>query len=134
MGITNGKVVEQYAMNIPLFAPSVEFAKTMINDRTATYRPYCPQMSREEHPNYHSNSPYEYDPNVRIDTNGEDAAKNVSFWIKFAEIYHWPCIQLFDSWDEMYSLLETADRKAMNACMVQANKWRHFEELQNWCW
>lgn len=37
--ITNGKVVEQYAMNIQMFVPTAEFAQSMVNDRTATYAP-----------------------------------------------------------------------------------------------
>ena len=132
--ITNGKSVEQYAMNIPMFAPTVEFAKTMINDRTATYDPYCRHLNSTMHPDKHKDSPYEFNPNVRINTNGESAEPDVKFWITFAELYNWPCIAYFASWDEMYALLESADRDAMSSCMKQANKWRHFEEMQNWCW
>jgi len=132
--ITNGKSAEQYAMNIPMFAPTVEFAKTIINDRTATYWPYCPDMTSAMHPNKHVDSPYEYNPNVRIDTNGISAERDIKFWISFGEIYQWPCIKYFDSFEHMFHLLQTSNLIKMSACMKQANKWRHFEELQNLCW
>ena len=125
--ITNAKAVEQYAMNIPMFVPSVEFAQNMVIDRTATYGPYCPSMTSKEHPSRHHASPYEYDPNVQT-------GKDVIFWLEFAEIYHWPCVRQFESWADMYRLLRRVNRTAMSECMRQANKWRHFEELQNWCW
>jgi len=132
--ITNGKSVEQYAMNIPMFAPTAEFAKTLINDRTATYGPYCARLTSAMHPEKHKDSPYEFNPNVRIDTNGNSVEKDVKFWISFAEIYRWPCVRYFESFEELFSLLEKSDLDKMSACMRQANKWRHFEELQNWCW
>lgn len=120
-------------MNIPIFAPSVELAKTMVNDRTATYMPYCPGL-KDGDLNKHPNSPYTYSPNVRIDSNGPGAADDVKFWIGFAEIYLLPCVKYFDSWEEVENLIDAVDRKEMNRCMQQANLWRHFEEIQNWCW
>ena len=132
--ITNGKIVEQYALEIPMFAPTPEFSKHLINDRTATNNPYCAGMKSNQHPQKHPDSPYDYDPNVRIDTDGEAVADDVKFWISFSELYHWPCIKYYGSYDELFHLLATSNRTAMSACMKQANKWRHFEEVQAWCW
>ena len=132
--ITNGKSAEQYAMNIPMFAPTIRFARSMINDRTATYDPYCPEMTSEMHPRKHVASPYEFDPNVRIDKDGEKTGADVEFWIAFAEIYRLPCIRYFDSWENMYAQLRSANLSEMSKCMKDANAWRHLEEVQNWCW
>jgi hypothetical protein len=131
--ISAGKVLEHYSLNIPMFVPSVEFAKTMVNDRTATYMPYCPGL-RDAELFSHPNSPYKYSPNVRIDSNGISAENDVKFWIGFSEIYLWPCIKYFDSWAQLITLIETSSRSEMHTCMKQANLWRHHEEQQNWCW
>jgi len=131
--ISAGKVMEMYGMNIPIFAPSVELAKSMVNDRTATYMPYCPGLKDSElYAN--PNSPYKSSPNVRMDSNGPGVANDVKFWIGFAEIYLLPCITYFNTWEELEGLIDAANRVEMNRCMVRANLWRHFEEIQNWCW
>lgn len=91
-------------------------------------------MTNDMHPQKHKNSPYDYNPNVRIDTDGINVEKDVTFWISFAEIYHWPCIQYYESFEQLFILLQKSDLNEMSSCMMQANKWRHFEELQNWCW
>ena len=118
-----------------MFAPTAEFAKTLINDRTATYNPYCSnEYTSTMHPAKHKDSPYEFNPNVRIDTDGNGVENDVKFWISFAEIYRWPCVTYFKSFEELFALLEESDLNEMSACMEQANKWRLFEEMQNWCW
>mmetsp|Transcript_58109 Transcript_58109/g.160798 ORF Transcript_58109/g.160798 Transcript_58109/m.160798 type:complete len:426 (-) Transcript_58109:1476-2753(-) len=134
--VSNGKIVEQYAMNIPMFVPTAEFAKVVYKDRTQSYDPYCPELTSDVLDKLrHHSSPYDYSPNVRIDTNGESAAEHVKFWIKFADVYHWPCIVQYSSWQHLLELLDAgADLPAMSSCMAQANKWRRHEALQNWCW
>eukprot|EP00536_Pseudo-nitzschia_multiseries_P014554 jgi/Psemu1/39153/gm1.39153_g len=132
--ISSGKFIEQYALEMPIFAPTPKLAATMLFDRTSTYWPYCPDKTAADHPPKHHDSPYDFDPNVRYDTNGEEAMPDAKFWAGFAEMYLLPCIEYFDSEDELFAKLESADRPAMSACMRQANKWRNFEELQNWCW
>ena len=131
--ISAGKVMEQYGMNIPIFAPSVELAKTMVNDRTATYMPYCPGL-RDGDLHAHPSSPYAYSPNVRMDSNGPGVADDVKFWIGFAEIYLLPCVTYFNTWEELEELIDSTDRVVVSRCMQRANLWRHFEEIQNWCW
>ena len=131
--ITNAKVVEAYAMAIPIFAPSLAFAQNMITDRTATYDPYCPEL-RDTDLRPHASTPYKYSPNVRMDTDGASVREDVLFWNRFAEIYNWPCIEYYTGWGHLLELLQTANTTEMSACMQQANKWRHFEEVQNWCW
>lgn len=136
--ITNARSVEQYAMKIPMFVPSIQFAKnlggTVFHDRTVAWEPYCPLFTSNDHPTSHKDSPYEFDPNKRIEMDGVEAEQDVLFWIAFADIYHWPCLTYFDSWEHLLYLLQTADLQIMSECMGQANKWRHFESLQNWCW
>lgn len=61
--VTNGKIVEQRALNLPIFVPSPSFWVDFVNDRTATYTPYCTEeFTDEKHPGPHSNSPYELSP------------------------------------------------------------------------
>eukprot|EP00449_Zooxanthella_nutricula_P035546 CAMPEP_0198619872 /NCGR_PEP_ID=MMETSP1462-20131121/161607_1 /TAXON_ID=1333877 /ORGANISM="Brandtodinium nutriculum, Strain RCC3387" /LENGTH=218 /DNA_ID=CAMNT_0044351671 /DNA_START=856 /DNA_END=1509 /DNA_ORIENTATION=+ len=127
--VNSGKVVELYAMNIPLFLPTIRFGKQFMNDRTAVGRPYCPKFTAESHPKRHPTSPYnEWSPN-------SDSPKDIEFWMGFQdELNHWPCVEHFDSWDELYVLVRAGSKRLrdISACMKQANKWRRFEELQNW--
>ena len=132
--ITNFKVVEQYAMNMPLFVPSPALGASFVVDRTAVHGPCCPGMNETEMPAPHTSSPYEFSPNVRPDFDGPSAAAAATFWVGFPEIYLWPCVKQFHSWRELITQLETADLDEMSKCMAQAQKWRRFERAQNWCW
>ena len=132
--VTNGKIVEQYAMSVPLFVPSVEFAMAldMFDDRTMD-RPYCSNTNDFFKDFTDPGTPYEHSPNADTRRSWSEAAGQ-RFWIGFADIYHWPCVVQFDSWDHLDTLLTETDRMAVSQCMWQANKWRHFEAKQNWCW
>ena len=139
--ITNSKLVEQYAMNMPIFVPSPALGLPFVNDRTTVYDPWClgycpgcPWMTDAEMPAPHSSSPYEFSPNARPEYDGPAAEDDGIFWLGFSEVYLWPCVQQFDSWEELISLLETADLDEMSHCTAQARKWRRFERAQNWCW
>ena len=138
--ITNTKSVEQYEMDIPFLAPSPEFALELglFNDRTATYDPYCSKtaFTDSQHPEPDMNTPYEFSPNARFLYN--DSATDELFWISFSEIYLWPCIEYFSSWNDLNEKLDLFTKNghfvAMSQCMRQANKWRQFEAQSNLCW
>ena len=102
----------------------------MFNNRTATRKQYCPKPD-DGMLKAHISSPYEFGPNFDSSV-GKHADAN--FWVGFAEIYQWPCVQQFSSWEGLVELLQTADFAEMSACMKQANKWRRFEQMSNWCW
>eukprot|EP00656_Telonema_subtile_P035460 TRINITY_DN39436_c0_g1_i2.p1 TRINITY_DN39436_c0_g1~~TRINITY_DN39436_c0_g1_i2.p1 ORF type:complete len:510 (+),score=46.32 TRINITY_DN39436_c0_g1_i2:53-1582(+) len=109
--ISNYKIVEQYTMNIPIFTPTPEFAardKSLYNDRTSTYEPYCPTLTPDML-KPHSNSPYEFSPDVRANRNGPSALEAEAFWIGFGEVYHWPCVLQFGSWRELMQLLRSTN-------------------------
>lgn len=91
-------------------------------------------MTNTELPEAHSSSPYEFSPNVSPESDGPSAEKAATFWLGFAEVYLWPCVKQFDSWEELIGLLETSDLDEMSKCTAQAGKWRRFERAQNWCW
>ena len=131
--VTNMKVVEQYAMALPMFVPDINFMQTawMFNDRTASRKQYCPKL-QDGMLKAHIGSPYEFGPN--FDSSVGKEAADAKFWLGFAEIYQWPCVQQFSSWEGLVELLQTADFAEMSACMKQANKWRRFEQMSNWCW
>lgn len=65
---TNTKILEQYEMNIPIFAPVPKFALELglFGDRTATRTPYCPKLTDEEHakPHHHMNSAQMFDSDL----------------------------------------------------------------------
>ena len=121
-------------MSIPLFVPSAEFAMAlnMFDDRTMD-RPYCSNTNDFFKDLTDPGTPYEHSPNADIRRSSSEAAGQ-RFWIGFADIYHWPCVVQFDSWDHLDTLLTETDRMAVSQCMWQANKWRYFEAKQNWCW
>lgn len=136
--ISNYKFIDHYAMGIPIFSPSPQFAVELklYNDRTvAGNKYYCPDLpvdiptcnvdippynvaTNEKHTNY----------NPQLTSNDDEL-----FWIKFAEVYNLPCITLFDSWEELLKQLKETNYHKISECMNQANKWRKFEALQNWC-
>jgi hypothetical protein len=112
--ITNTKSLEQYEMNIPMFVPTPKFALELgcFADRTATYDPYCASstFTNSDHPPGHPTSPYfkEFSPNARH-VYGDNSADE-EFWIRFSEVYLWPCVEYFASWEELQSkLLQTLE-------------------------
>ena len=139
--ITNTKSLEQYEMNIPMFAPTPEFASklgTLFGDRAATGPPYCPNLRDVDHAPPHISSPYDFSPNARARFDGANHSADEMFWFQFSEIYHWPCITYFDSWADLVDKLkDTATDDYLisrSKCMKQANKWRQYEFDTNMCW
>ena len=127
-------------MSIPFLAPSPEFALELglYDDRTATYGPYCSgtEFTDSQHPEPHVDTPYEFSPNARA-LYGNNATDEL-FWISFSEIYLWPCVEYFVSWDDLNMKLSLFNKdnhfQKMSQCMKQANKWRKFEAKSNLCW
>lgn len=136
--ITNTKSLEQYELNIPIFVPTPEFAieLELFDDRTATYTPYCSLAFPDaKHPHGHPKSPYEYSPNARAKFDGKK--EDELFWISFSEVYVWPCIRKFKSWEDLLEQLQSATDESYqetSLCMKQANKWRKYEVDTNTCW
>ena len=75
-----------------------------------------------------------YDVTFNKTASSPSPSQDKRFWTAFAEIYHWPCVVVFDSWPDLIAKLDAADFDEMHECMVQMNKWRHREAEQNWCW
>jgi len=126
--ISNYKFIDHYAMSIPIFSPTPRFAvelKLYVDRTVSRNERYCPNMSIDI-PIY-ENSEIKFNPQS---SNYSDEL----FWINFAEVYNLPCIVLFDSWEELSKQLDKSNFKKISKCMTQANKWRKFEALQNWCW
>lgn len=132
--ITNMKILEQYELNLPIFAPTPTFAiqSGMFNDRTATFGPYCSgSFTDAQHAPGHNSTPYEFSPNER------HKPQDQVFWVAFSEIYRWPCVRYFDSWSSLLQQLDsiTAEElQNMSRCMIQANKWRKYEVDSNTRW
>lgn len=47
------------------------------------------------------------------DPNDDFDAKKVELWLSFADIYHWPHVTLFDSWEDLADKLDRADFKVL---------------------
>jgi hypothetical protein len=142
--ITSTRQLETYELNIPMLVPTPRFAIELglFNDRTVTSKPQCPKMGDNQHAPAHHTSPYEYSPNARfafdskLDTNSS-SGKDEAFWSAFSEVYVWPCVTYFDSWQALLNELQSLTsekRQGVSDCMRHANKWRQYELQENWCW
>jgi hypothetical protein len=98
-------------MNVPLFAPSVallarwEVARHVVAERV--YWPGAPLDAKWP--------PHPFAPNERRDP----AA--VAYWLKFCDIYTFPHVLHFDSWEHLLDLLERTDLAAVSARMAAEN-------------
>jgi hypothetical protein len=60
------------------------------------------------------NMPYPYSP----EDTSDDA---VRYWLQFAEVYQFPHVQYFTSWDHLVQLLDVADFPAIHRAMAAFN-------------
>lgn len=110
-------ITEYYRMGIPLFSPSPELLtkwqeKATVVSEVSWNCVYGRCQDKSSIPG-HVNSPHgDKDPND---------LKNFEYWIQFADFYQWPHIVLFDSWEDLFRKLVTADLNDIHEKMMAYN-------------
>ena len=123
-------IVEFYAINLPIFVPSIDFLFEMnvVEDRTLQSH-YCESMPEPitlEKQKTLNNSRHAYSPN-----SNEYSA--FSFWLQYAEYYQWPVVTVFDSYEDLFTKLKSVDLKRISEKMKQHNLVKEADLLNNWC-
>ena len=116
---------EYYAMNIPLFVPSLDLLiKWQLEHRIMDELSWNCVFGNCDSP---SNIPgcgysdHPYDPN---DVTNPESLRH---WLKFADFYQWPGIVYFDDWGDLLSKLDTTNLSYVTSVMK-----RHWlKEKQN---
>jgi hypothetical protein len=107
-------IVEVYSLSIPIFAPSLDFALRLNlfgRDKNVNDETYCGDM---ELPPMHNTSTHMFSPEDR----SEVAQRS---WLKYADLYHFPHIQYFESFDELEMLILQADLRSIHRKMKLYN-------------
>ena len=115
---------ELYRMNVPLFAPSVALlASWELERHVMAERVYWPGAeealygrdaggARVQRPRW---PPHPFEPNAMKDPVA------VAYWLKFSDIYTFPHIMHFDSWEHLLQLLSSTDLAMVSARMAAEN-------------
>ena len=123
---------EYYRMAIPLFAPSIDLMTrwhidyNVLNERTwsSAFGDRSHHSAISRHPN--SSSFMQFDPN---DDLSFDAVKE---WVSLGDIYQWPHIIQFDSFLQLYNLLETTNLSEVSHAMTKYNEKVRDDLFRKW--
>jgi len=125
---------EQYRMNVPIFAPSVEFFARLhidyavISERTwarVRGRGSIEQSDIPKHVDYNRTN---FDPNNDVDE------ESLFWWLKLSDFYTKPHIIHFSSWDDLIDKLQTTDLNAVSKRMVDENERFSLALKKQWRW
>jgi len=124
-------VFEYYRMGIPLFAPSVEllarwqFEKKVMNELTwSCVRKECEKASSiRGHPD---------SPHGDRDPNDMSSIENIAYWIKYADFYQLPEITLYDSWEDLFEKILSADLDSIHKRMMVYNEEQKIKIRAEW--
>ena len=138
------RITELYALNIPLFIPSLKFYRNFYDptskqfsigwDRTSTKPPYCSKfanLEREMRPDLTSANymVHPYSPNIDF---LEDAESEM-YWLQFADYYEWPHIQHFDNYQHLKELLLNLDIAETSRLRKKELELRKHIVVNRWC-
>ena len=107
--------IEVYSLSIPIFAPSIDLALRLNlfgNDKNVNDEAYC--GANMVLPDMHNASKHKISPENR----SEVAQK---YWLQYADLYQFPHIQYFDSFDELEALILQADLHSIHRNMKLYN-------------
>lgn len=113
-------VFEYYRIGIPLFAPTPallarwQFEKRVMHELTwACVSKECEKASSIQG---HVDSPHgDRDPNDM------SSIENIEYWIKYADFYELPEITLYDSWEDLFEKIMSADLDSIHQRMMVYN-------------
>lgn len=119
-------IVDFYAINLPIFIPSIELLTKHKNveDRSIRLGAYCGETAAEIEPN--SESPHEFNPN-------DDSDDPYSYWLQYADYFQWPHVTVFYSIDDLAHKLRTLDLRKISEGMKHFNSIKEANMLDNWC-
>ena len=95
--------IEVYSLSIPIFAPSIDLALKLNlfgRDKNVNDDVYC--GGNMMFPDMHNTSKHKFSPEDR-----SQAAQR--YWLQYGDLYQFPHIQYFDSFDELETLILQAD-------------------------
>ena len=122
------KLVEYYALGIPLFMPSPRFFRNTHafgHDR-AIITHGCGDKKLADAMKPHPTNTHPYSPN-------ELGGEAEYYWLQFGDFYQWPHITYFDDMQELERKLENADFELIHNLMMKEmkKKWSALKEA--WC-
>ncbi len=107
-------IVEFYAINLPMFVPSIEFLYelNLVEDRTLQsinchHMPDPITLSKQKNVNISSHA---YSPN-------SEEYSAFSYWLQYADYYQWPFVTVFDSYEDLFTKLKNVDLKRISEKM-----------------
>ena len=107
---------EYYAMQIPIFAPSLELliewqVKHLVLDELSwnCVHKKCNQSSQLR--------PHKASAHLGFDPNDVSNSSVLRHWLQFADFYQWPEIILFDSWEDLISKIDSTDLSVVSEKM-----------------
>ena len=108
-------LTELYRANVPMLAPSKRFLQQWDADYSFLFEriyghPYAIPETRDQTISH----------SARPDPNSDDPDA-LSYWISLFDIYSWPHVVLFDSWNELAHLLLTTDFRQVHELMAEHN-------------
>ena len=127
------KFTELYSLSIPLFLPSMQLMRArrfVSSDRTSVSPYYCNLPSLDGEMSAHPTSPHPYSPNVEANVDAEAEA----YWMQLSDFYVLPHVTYFDDYKDLGRKLEGADFNSIHLLMVEENKHRKEQLVENWCW
>ena len=122
------KLVEYYALGIPLFMPSPKFFRTTHSfgpDR-AVITHGCGNKALADAMKPHPTNTHPYSPN-------ELGGEAEYYWLQFGNFYQWPHITYFDDMQELEQKLEEADFDLIHDLMMKEIKQKWSALSETWC-
>jgi hypothetical protein len=122
-------ITELYALEIPIFIPSIDFIVELklVRDRTLIDSYYCGRTLKfQDMPKQHPSSNHPYSPEDVVSTEA------MRYWIKFADYYQLPYIQTFSSWTDLIVQLSKTDFTVIHKNMRKENLRRKADLIEKW--
>tara|TARA_B110001452_G_scaffold78343_2_gene63880 strand:+ start:308 stop:1945 length:1638 start_codon:yes stop_codon:yes gene_type:complete len=103
---------ELYRMNVPLFAPSVALLVDWEEqNHVMAERIYWSRAPR----------PTSYPNTTKLSPNTRKSRAAMEYWLALSDLYAFPNVTYFDSWQQLQVLMREADLPAISAAMKRAN-------------
>ena len=121
---------EYYAMNIPMFVPTVELlvkwqTEHLIMDELS-WNCVLSSCNKSSLIPAHPSSPHNLDPNDVLDP------VTLRYWLKFADFYQWPGIVYFRDWEDLVAKAMNTDLVEISAIMREYKRDETQKTLKMW--
>ena len=119
--VSSISIMEYYRMNIPLFSPSISLLVQWYKEYGILWeRIYgWPEML------------YQQEDSLIPDPN-EDSLYSFQYWIRYADWYQLPHVQLFDNYTHLADLLENCDLQQISLSMEEFNQIERSRLVGTW--